>query len=83
MLKINVCPLLAVPFLIAPMQAQIGPEFLSHQPLSVEEECQTCPSHQCGRRRNRWKEDHFLEQQFQDSAWPARRDDELSDQLGR
>lgn len=31
----------------------------------------------------RWKEDNFLEKQYEDSLWPARRDDELSDQLSR
>jgi hypothetical protein len=34
-------------------------------------------------RRPRWKEDNFLEQQYRDSDWPARRGEELSDMLSR
>lgn len=49
-----------------------------------QKECEECESREvCQPRRHHWKDDYFEEEQFQDGGWPSRRDDELSDQLGR
>jgi len=33
--------------------------------------------------RRKWRDDRFLERQYQDSDWPSRRGEELSDILSR
>lgn len=55
------------------------------------ESCQQAPSSSCCKKKRGhrwgddpyWRNDRFGEEQFQDTGWPGRRGDELSDQLSR
>ena len=69
---------------LAHLSAQVGPEYLSNQPQD-DDGCYRgdwLVRTPLGYYRT-WKDDRFWEKQYQDSAWPGRRDDELSDQLSR
>lgn len=52
--------------------------------------CERNPSSSCCRKRGHrwgddpyWRDDRFAKEQFQETGWPGRRGDELSDQLSR
>jgi hypothetical protein len=75
--------------------AGISAEVWQEEPPQEQEEyierapdLRTCdnPNCQCCRRkckRKRWRSTRFAEKQYQESGWPSRRGDELSDQLSR
>lgn len=46
-------------------------------------ETRSWPAEQRYLARQRWQYDHFLERQYEETGWPGRRGDELSDQLSR
>lgn len=67
-------------------------EAVREQPETYEQneqaaEQQTCDNPNCRRChpkcRKRWRSTRFAERQFQETGWPGRRGDELSDELSR
>ena len=55
----------------------------TNEVLSNDECCEPCEEGVTRRRFRDWQEDQFLEEQYEDTGWPSRRDDELSDILMR
>jgi hypothetical protein len=64
------------------LQENVEIEESYERPIAYDPNAARAPARINSARQN-WQNDRFAEEQFQDTGWPGRRGDELSDQLSR